>query len=193
LDSETELILDSLYNVTALYDGADFEIYINGKLDALATFSGSILQTNINFLIGQVLPGNNQYNFKGVLDDIRIYDYALSFQEIKKFYDIVTSVDDQSRDYIPDQNILYQNYPNPFNSHTIIKYQIKEAGIVILEIFNVIGEKVRTLVNKEEMAGYYSIPWDGRDAFGEYVTSGIYFYRLRINNFMLSRKLVILK
>ena len=193
LDSETELILDSLYNVTALYDGVDFEIYINGRLDALSTFSGSILQTNIDFMIGQVLPGNNQYNFKGVLDDIRIYDYALSFQEIKDLYDIVTSVDDQSRDYILGKNILYQNYPNPFNNQTIIKYQIKEAGVVFLEIFNVLGQKVRTLLNKEEMSGSYSISWDGRDDFGEYVASGIYFYQLRINNFMLNRKFVILK
>ena len=193
LDSETELILDSLYNVTALYDGVDFEIYINGRLDALSTFSGSILQTNIDFMIGQVLPGNNQYNFKGVLDDIRIYDYALSFQEIKDLYDIVTSVDDQSRDYIQDNNILYQNYPNPFNNQTIIKYRIKEAGVVFLEIFNVIGQKVKTLINKEEMSGSYSITWDGKNDFGEYVASGIYFYQLRINNFMLNRKFVILK
>jgi len=193
LDSETELILDSLYNVTALYDGADFEIYINGKLDALSTFSGSILVTNINFLIGQVLPENNQYNFKGVLDDIRIYDYALSFQEIKDLYDIITSVNDRLGDFIPEQNILYQNYPNPFNNQTIIKYQIKDAGFVFLEIYNIIGEKVITLVNKEEMSGYYSIPWDGKDALGEYVASGIYFYQLRINNFTLSRKLIILK
>ena len=193
LDSETELILDSLYNVTALYDGVDFEIYINGRLDALSTFSGSILQTNIDFMSGKVLPGNNQYNFKGVLDDIRIYDYALSFQEIKDLYDIVTSVDDQSRDYILGKNILYQNYPNPFNNQTIIKYQIKEAGVVFLEIFNVLGQKVRTLLNKEEMSGSYSISWDGRDDFGEYVASGIYFYQLRINNFMLNRKFVILK
>ncbi|MEJ2507847.1 MAG: LamG domain-containing protein, partial [Ignavibacteriaceae bacterium] len=84
LDSETELKLDSLYNVVVLYDGSDYEIYINGKLDALTTFSGSILSTTIDFMIGQVLPGDNQYNFKGVLDDIRIYDYTLSYNEIGK-------------------------------------------------------------------------------------------------------------
>lgn len=193
LDSETELILDSLYNVTALYDGADFEIYINGKLNAISSFSGSILPTNINLLIGQVLPGNSRYNFKGVLDDVRIYNYALSLWEIKNLYDIVTSVKGQSGEYIPGQNILRQNYPNPFNGQTRINYQIKEAGFVHLEIFNLLGQKIRTLVNKEETPGVYSVIWNGRDDFGEYTASGIYFYRLEINDFVLNRKLMFLK
>ena len=86
VDSETELKLDSLYNITAIFDGSDFEIYINGKLDAFTTFSGKLLTTTINLMIGQVLPGNTQYNFKGVLDDIRIYDYAIPYSEIQKLY-----------------------------------------------------------------------------------------------------------
>ena len=74
MDSQTLLVLDSLYMVTVLYDGSDFEIYLNGVLDASSHWGGLILPTTIDLTIGQHLPGNNNYNFKGVLDDIRIYN-----------------------------------------------------------------------------------------------------------------------
>ena len=80
-----------------LYDGTDYEIYINGELDAFSSFSGLILTTPIDLMIGQVLPGNTQYNFKGVLDDIRIYNYALSYSSIQSLYDFVTDVEDEAR------------------------------------------------------------------------------------------------
>ena len=193
LDSETELVLNNLYNVTGLYNGLDFEIYINGKLDAISTYSGSILTTNINFLIGQILPGNNQVNFKGVLDDIRIYDYALSHSEIRSLYDIVSSVNDEPENYFPDQTILFQNYPNPFNSQTVISFQIKSAAKVSLEIYNILGNKIQTLVDEYKRAGHYSVSWDGNDESGLQVPTGIYFYRLIADNYTQTKKLLILK
>jgi hypothetical protein len=193
LDSETELELDSLYNITVLYNGSDFEIYINGNLDALSTFSGSILQTNINFMIAQVLPGNNQYNFKGILDNIRIYNYALSFSEIRNLYDIVSFVNDPSVKYIPDQTILFQNYPNPFNSQTVISFQIKTATKVKLEFYDILGKKIQTLVDDFKSTGYYSESWDGKDENGLQVPTGIYFYRLKTNNYIQTKKLLIIK
>jgi hypothetical protein len=193
LDSETVLELDSLYNITVLYSGSDIEIYINGNLDALSTFSGSIKQTTINFMIAQVLPSNSQYNFKGILDDIRIYDYALSHSEIRSLYDIVSFVNDESENNIPDQTILFQNYPNPFNSQTVITFQIKTAAKVKLEIYNLLGNKIQTLVDEDKGAGYYSESWDGNDENGLQVSTGIYFYRLRANNYTQTKKLLIIK
>ncbi len=193
LDSETELTLNSLYNVTTVYDGSDYEIYINGKLDALSTFSGSILQTDIDFMIGQVLPGNNQYNFKGVLDNIRIYNYALSLQGIINLYDITTTVDGQWNNLIPDQNELFQNYPNPFNSNTIIHYQVKDAEPVSLEVYDILGNRIRSLVNEYKLAGHYTYHWDGKDDNGRQVPSGIYFYTLKTKNYNHTKKLVLLK
>ncbi|MCH7722683.1 MAG: T9SS type A sorting domain-containing protein [Bacteroidetes bacterium] len=193
LDSETELTLNNLYNVTTVYNGSDYEIYINGKLDALSSFSGSILQTNIDFMIGQVLPGDNRYNFKGVLDDIRIYNYALSIQEIINLYDIVTTVAEEWNNLIPDQNELFQNYPNPFNSSTIIFYQVKDAAPVSLEIYDILGNRIRSLVNEYKLAGYYTDYWDGKDDNGRQVPSGIYFYTLKTKNYNRTKKLVLLK
>jgi hypothetical protein len=193
LDSETELEIDSLYNITVLYNGSDYEIYINGNLDALSTFSGSISQTNIDFMIGQVLPLDNRYNFKGVLDDIRIYNYALSFQEIRALYDFATSVDDKTIYSVPDENQLFQNYPNPFNSTTIINYQVKDAAPVNLEVYDILGNKIRTIVNENKTAGYYAEYWDGKNDIGLQVPSGIYFYSLRVKNFNQTKKIVLIK
>jgi len=193
LDSETELILNNLYNVTVLYSGSDFEIYINGKLNAISTYSGSILSTNINFLIGQILPGNNQTNFNGVLDDIRIYNYALSFQEIRALYDFATSVDDKTIYSVPGENQLFQNYPNPFNSTTIINYQVKDAAPVNLKVYDILGNKIRTIVNENKIAGYYTEYWDGKNDSGLQVPSGIYFYTLKTKNYNRTKKLVLLK
>ena len=86
LDSETGISTGSMYNAAVTYNGSDMEIYLNGKLDAFIEFSGLIMQTNIDLMIGQVLPGNINYNFNGILDDIRIYDYALSRDEIQNLF-----------------------------------------------------------------------------------------------------------
>src|ERR1035437_5374907 len=126
LDSETLLSLDSLYMVTCLYDGSDYEIYINGQLDAFTSFSGTILSSNVNLTMGQDLPGDNNYDFNGVLDDIRFYDFGLPLYKIQNLYDIPVSVKDDAP-LIPLNSILYQNYPNPFNPSTTISFSLERS------------------------------------------------------------------
>ena len=193
LDSETELMLNTLYNVTALYDGSDYEIYINGGLDALSTFSGLMPTTTIDLMIGQVLPGNTQYNFKGILDDIRIYNYALSYSKIQSLNDYVVSVDEEEEVELPNKYGLTQNYPNPFNGQTNIEFQIPNQSIVKLEIYNILGQKIRTLINREENPGNYSISWNGKNDFGDSVNSGIYFIKFSSDNFSNTKKMTLLK
>ncbi len=74
---------------------------------------------------------------------------------------------------------LVHNYPNPFNSATTIKYALPQASAVRLDIFNVAGQMVRTLVAKRQEAGRYAVHWDATDDRGHRVSSGIYFYRLQ--------------
>ena len=193
LDSETELVQNNLYNVTALYDGSDYEIYINGELDAFTSFSGLILTTPIALMIGQVLPGNNQYNFKGTLDDIRIYNYAISYGTIQSLYDFVTGNDDQQDIKTPENYSLLQNYPNPFNGETTIKFQIEKESNVKLEIFNILGQKINTLVNEPKSPGSYSVKWNCRNDAGMVMNSGIYFVRIVANNFSETKKIILLK
>jgi flagellar hook assembly protein FlgD len=102
-------------------------------------------------------------------------------------------VNDESENNIPDQTILFQNYPNPFNSQTVITFQIKTAAKVKLEVYNLLGNKIQTLVDEDIGAGYYSESWDGKDENGLQVSTGIYFYRLRANNYTQTKKLLIIK
>ncbi|MGB2697580.1 MAG: T9SS type A sorting domain-containing protein [Candidatus Zixiibacteriota bacterium] len=88
---------------------------------------------------------------------------------------------------------LKQNYPNPFNSSTIINYQIIKKGEVKLTIYNVLGERINTIIDDYQMPKSYHVDWDGTDYKGKRVASGIYFYELKWNNQIQIKKLVFLK
>ncbi|GAB4372740.1 MAG: hypothetical protein Kow0042_16230 [Calditrichia bacterium] len=88
---------------------------------------------------------------------------------------------------------LEQNYPNPFNPVTTIRYQLSTASLVELTIYNLNGQKVRTLVNERKPAGNYQIQWDGRDDSGRQVASGVYLYRIRAGAFSQTKKMILMK
>ncbi len=88
---------------------------------------------------------------------------------------------------------LFQSYPNPFNQHTVIRYSLSKSMEVTLVIYNILGQKVRTLVNRERQEGSVSLLWDGRDDQGGDLSSGIYFYQLRAGEFSQSKKMILLK
>ena len=88
---------------------------------------------------------------------------------------------------------LGQNYPNPFNPSTRISYTIGERGLVTLEVFDLLGRQVATLVSETQAAGSYQIVWDGRNSRSLPVTSGVYFYRLRSGGFSKTNRMVLLK
>ena len=89
---------------------------------------------------------------------------------------------------IPAEFMLYQNYPNPFNPSTVISYQLPVNTFVTLKVFDIIGNEVATLVNQEKPAGSYEVTFDASN-----LTSGVYFYELRTDNFRSVRKLMLIK
>jgi hypothetical protein len=91
----------------------------------------------------------------------------------------------------PVQYQLAQNYPNPFNPETMIQYSLLAPGQVKLEIFDLLGQKIRTLVNAHQPADNYSVVWDGKNEAGVIAPSGVYFYRLQAGRFEQSRKLIL--
>ncbi|MCH7782875.1 T9SS type A sorting domain-containing protein, partial [candidate division KSB1 bacterium] len=107
--------------------------------------------------------------------------------------DFSSGVLDNDRANIPAFYELKQNYPNPFNPETTIMYQIPNSSYVIIKIFNILGQEVRTLVNKELTAGYYSERWDGRNEYGITVSPGVYLYRIKAGSFVRTMKMVIVK
>ena len=88
---------------------------------------------------------------------------------------------------------LEQNYPNPFNAGTVIRFALPRREVVRIEIFNVLGQVMRTLVDESMSAGEHSVAWNGRLADGHEASSGIFFYRLQFGQASLVRKLVVLK
>ena len=88
---------------------------------------------------------------------------------------------------------LYQNYPNPFNPITTIQYDIPENSYVSLEIYDVLGKKVKTLVSKSLNPGRYKIMWDATNDYGQPVSAGMYFFRMRSNEFQSMKKLMLIK
>lgn len=94
---------------------------------------------------------------------------------------------------LPTDFVLSQNYPNPCNPETEIKYQLPEATTVTLKIYNLMGQEVRTLLNKEEVAGYHVVRWNGKDEQGLVLASGIYIYRIEAGSFAVSKKLALIR
>jgi len=94
---------------------------------------------------------------------------------------------------IPAQFAISQNYPNPFNPTTSIKFAIPENVNVNLEVYNMLGQKVKTLINGEQEAGYYTVNWDGTNEFGSKVSSGIYIYRIIAGKNVSTMKMNLLK
>jgi hypothetical protein len=94
---------------------------------------------------------------------------------------------------LPQRFILGQNYPNPFNSHTTIPIILAKKSRIQIDIFNVLGQKVRSLLDEERGAGSYNIRWDGKDQFNTSLPSGVYIYRLRADNYSISKKMLYLQ
>ncbi len=94
---------------------------------------------------------------------------------------------------IPTEFSLYQNYPNPFNPTTTIKYGLKENTNVVLKIYNLLGQEVRTLVNARQEAGFKSVVWNGLNNYGNRVASGIYIYQIKAGDFVKARKMILMK
>ena len=108
---------------------------------------------------------------------------------------LATRDENESSD-IPTEFVLFQNYPNPFNPETTIRYTIPsstQSQTVRLEIYNTLGEKIRTLVNGPQRPGVYSIRWDTRDDDGVSVAGGVYLYRLSMSPYTEVRKMLLLR
>jgi len=121
------------------------------------------------------------------------YYYKLEDMDIDGFNTFHGPVMAKAIKSAPTQFALGQNYPNPFNASTMISYSLKSDADVTLKIYNILGQEVKTLVNKYQAAGSYTIIWNGKDSRGNDVATGIYFYRIKAGDFSFERKMAYLK
>ena len=94
---------------------------------------------------------------------------------------------------VQTEDYLQQNYPNPFNPETKISYQLPENGKVELTVYNLKGQKVKTLVNETLESGNYLVIWNGTDDNNKPVSSGIYFYKMKAGKHQKTKKMVLMK
>lgn len=106
---------------------------------------------------------------------------------------VSTDVREVNQGQRPQTYSLSQNYPNPFNANTQISFALPKAGKTRLEVFNILGQKVNTLVDEYMLPKSYIVNWDGRDDRGREVPSGIYFYRLRSEGFLQTKKMLMIQ
>jgi len=104
-----------------------------------------------------------------------------------------SGVEDDLEAAVPTQSELLKNYPNPFNASTKISYRLTEVAPTRLEIFNLRGELVRSLVSAVQCPGNYQVDWDGTDSEGTEVSSGLYFYRLTSGEVSKTQKMSLLR
>jgi hypothetical protein len=146
---------------------------------------GSTINSSFENVFPYITPDNLYFFYNTAKSgDIGYNPYWISVQYI---YNLI-SIDVKNQNELVNDFVLQQNYPNPFNPKTNIKYEIKNACIVNLKIFNVLGIEVETLVNEKQMPGSYEADWNASK-----YPSGIYFYRLETENFKETKSMVLIK
>ncbi len=108
--------------------------------------------------------------------------------ELLNFSDVVVSVEETLAENVPESYELAQNYPNPFNPTTNIEFDVAQQGKVTLKVFNILGEEVVTVIDKVMPAGHQSVTFDGAS-----LATGVYFYRLEVNDFAQTKKMLLMK
>ncbi|MFA7289238.1 MAG: LamG-like jellyroll fold domain-containing protein [Melioribacteraceae bacterium] len=192
---QADLVTGQWINIVGVFDGVNATVYLNGVLKGSLPLGGTV-KTGILPMLGKSGTTGTVSYFSGSMDNVQIFNYALSQEEITNIYNSVripaikvpVSVEDQTNGAIPNVYSLSQNYPNPFNPTTTINYQIPKEGIVQLRVFDILGREVSTLVNEVQTPGNHKVNFDGK-----YLSSGVYFYRLTSGSFVSTKKFILIK
>ena len=155
-----------------------------------STLAGAVGVTSAE---GTRVIGTTGVSFTGISFDELNATAGGFWYTTKEMITIVSSEVEQIGEEIPREYELQQNYPNPFNPATKIKYGLPESANVRLTVFNVLGQLVATVVDKQQAAGYYEIDWSPETDSGISLPSGLYFYRVETKNFSATRSMVFQK
>jgi hypothetical protein len=163
--------------------------YTTSNISFLKNNGDSTFQTAVNYgtavnplsLCAADFDGDNDY-------DLASANYGSNNISIIENLTIISDVYDYPKTYLPESFSISQNYPNPFNPSTKIRYSIYTNGFVSLKVYDVLGNEVVTLVNEELSTGEYVVEFDAAG-----LTSGIYFYQLKTEGFVETKKMLLLK
>ena len=139
---------------------------------------------------------NGTWSITGVVDQYSQSSppsdgYEVRPRMVEDFVRLTVDVTDEPE--IPEEFGLAQNFPNPFNPTTTIKYQLPKDAMVNISVYNMAGQKIKSLVNTSKEAGYHQLQWDGTNDMGVQVSSGMYLYRIDAGNFNETRKMLLMR
>ncbi|MDO8550843.1 MAG: LamG-like jellyroll fold domain-containing protein [Ignavibacteria bacterium] len=197
LDQYLELTLttpiqtDTWYRVVLKRDStmASLELFDanNQSLEVVDTtnlYNMTPIQPNVPLRIGNGGNVEGTRGFEGKIDEVKVFNNSEARNEPSGI---------EEDDQIPETFTLSQNFPNPFNPSTAIEYTVPRAQHVKIEVYDILGNKVKTLLDEEMYVGKHKVRWNGDNDFGRRVSSGVYFYKLTTIDVIISRKLVFLK
>ena len=188
-----------------LYPIADFDANVyEGQVPLSVQFTNSSisiispLNYNWNFGDGSISNGENPvhvYTTTGIYDIELIATDSLGYSDTKIKHDFITVVYEMGieTELIPTVYALKDNYPNPFNPRTTLKYDLPEQAHVNIDIYDMLGRQVKTLMDQTQDAGYRSVIWDATNDYGKPVSAGIYLYQIQAGEYMQTKKMVLLK
>ena len=146
-------------------------------------FDGNFLATfGLHFFFGDLSGDEATWSGTVLADDAAFYPTAKSTNAVEK-----------REVFIPRTTQLYANYPNPFNPTTTISYDLTKASEVSLTVYNMLGQKIKTLEMGQKSEGHHKVFWDGTNDEGKIVTNGIYFFTIKAGDFQQTNKMIMLK
>ena len=191
LDSPEPLQAGRFYHVAATYDGQRLRLFLDGQPQAETAWQGALLTTPLALTLGQMLPGDTNYNFKGVLDEVRLYNRALSEEDIRALAGQTTPVRGRLESW-PEAFQLWPVSPNPVRNRAVIRFALPQEARVDLALYDVLGRRVALLASQPFPAGVHRLRWPVTGSVGVKLSPGVYFLRLQARGQVLIRKMLVL-
>jgi len=167
-------------------------IIAGNSIETIDSGSGPIFIVN-NLINSNTANSEVEIDFNIVeLTDMYGNPY-LNYESIPGVFYIVETMSNSDTNILPGEFQLAQNYPNPFNPFTTLLYELSENSHVKITIYDMLGRKVKTLINKTQDAGSRTIIWNATNDYGEPVSAGIYLYQIKAGEHLQTKKMVLLK
>jgi len=149
VDSKQEFETDKWYHVVALYNGMDCLVFLDGKLEGFIPYSGQINITSYDLVFGQSLPDQTGFNYKGFMDNLRIYNYGISYEKVKEIYEGEASSVSNS---MAEDN--FRVYPNPVKDNITFELKTEPSATALISLHSITGQRVFAAELKADQQGY---------------------------------------
>lgn len=166
------------------------EKLLSDKADYFVSQKNNRMDIGILDLSSGDIIASGRQNILKVDGEFTIVSAKIASDDYSLVYPVIRS---EKPNFIPDKFELSQNYPNPFNPKTDIQFSLPEYSHVLIEIYNINGQKVATIADDDYDAGIHTVTWESKDSYGTEVSSGIYLYRIVAGNFADTKKMVLIK